>query len=215
MKMGIIGYKRGMTRVFSEEGGSLPVTVIEAGANRVIRRIDSERAGYKAVQVTWGGKKAGKLSRPMAGNYAKAGVEPGLGLYEFRVNGEILPEGSEIKVDIFRAGQKVDVCGISSGKGYSGVIKRHNFSHQRNSHGNSLSHRTPGSIGQCQTPGRVFKGKKMAGHMGNVKKTSQNLEIIKVYPDKNLLLIKGSVPGTKGGRVIITPAVKKRPDSEG
>ena len=211
MTIGIIGRKRGMTRIFTEDGHSIPVTVIEAGINRVTRLTCSEKDGYQAVQVAWGSKKPGKANKAIAGVYAKANIDLGEGLVEYRITDEEdLSEGGEIKVDMFEAGQKVDVSGTSIGKGYAGVIKRHNFSHQRNSHGNSISHRAPGSIGQCQTPGRVFKGKKMAGHMGNVKRTTQNLEIVRVDSEKNLLLIKGSVPGAKGGKVIIKPSVKTR-----
>jgi large subunit ribosomal protein L3 len=200
-----------MTRIFTEDGHSIPVTVIEAGINRVARLTSLEKDGYQAVQVAWGSKKPGKANKAIAGAYAKANIDLGEGLVEFRItDGEELPESGELKVDMFEAGQKVDVSGTSIGKGYSGVIKRHNFSHQRNSHGNSISHRAPGSIGQCQTPGRVFKGKKMAGHMGNVKRTTQNLEIVRVDSERNLLLIKGSVPGAKGGKVIIKPSVKAR-----
>ncbi len=211
MTIGLIGRKRGMTRIFTEDGHSIPVTVIEAGINRVARLTSLEKDGYQAVQVAWGSKKPGKASKAIAGAYAKANIDLGEGLVEFRITSEEeLPEDGELKVDMFEIGQKVDVSGTSIGKGYSGVIKRHNFSHQRNSHGNSISHRAPGSIGQCQTPGRVFKGKKMAGHMGNVKRTTQNLEIVRVDSERNLLLIKGSVPGAKGGKVIIKPSVKAR-----
>ena len=211
MTIGIIGRKRGMTRIFTEDGQSIPVTVIEAGINRITRLTNPEKDGTQAVQVAWGSKKPGKANKAIAGAYAKANIDLGEGMVEYRITGkEELAEGGEIKVDMFEAGQKVDVSGTSIGKGYAGVIKRHNFSHQRNSHGNSISHRAPGSIGQCQTPGRVFKGKKMAGHMGNVKRTTQNLEIIRVDSEKNLLLIKGSVPGAKGGKVIIKPSVKAR-----
>ncbi len=211
MTIGIIGRKRGMTRIFTEDGHSIPVTVIETGINRVVRLISPEKDGYRAVQVAWGSKKPGKANKPVAGAYAKANIDLGEGLVEYRItDDEDLSEGSEIKVDMFEAGQKVDVSGTTIGKGYSGVIKRHHFSHQRNSHGNSLSHRAPGSIGQCQTPGRVFKGKKMAGHMGNVKRTVQNLEVVRVDSERNLLLIKGAVPGAKGGKVIIKPSVKAR-----
>ncbi len=211
MTIGLIGRKRGMTRIFTEDGHSIPVTVIEAGINRVTRLTCPEKDGYQAVQVSWGSKKPGKATKAIAGAYAKANIDLGEGLVEFRITGEEeLPEDGELKVDMFEVGQMVDVSGTTIGKGYSGVIKRHNFSHQRNSHGNSLSHRAPGSIGQCQTPGRVFKGKKMAGHMGNVKSTTQNLEIIRVDSERNLLLIKGSVPGAKGGKVIIKPSVKAR-----
>lgn len=211
MTIGIVGRKRGMTRIFTEDGRSIPVTVIEAGVNRVARLTCPEKDGYRAVQVAWGSKKPGKANKPVAGTYAKANIDLGEGLVEYRIAGdEELSEGSEIKVDMFEAGQKVDVSGTTIGKGYGGVIKRHHFSHQRNSHGNSLSHRAPGSIGQCQTPGRVFKGKKMAGHMGNVKRTVQNLEVVRVDSERNLLLIKGAVPGAKGGKVIIKPSVKAR-----
>jgi len=211
MAIGIIGRKRGMTRVFTEDGHSVPVTVIEAGINRVTRFTSSEKDGYQAVQVAWGSKKPGKATKAIAGTYAKANIDLGEGLVEYRITGdEELSEGSEIKVDMFEAGQKVDVSGTSIGKGYGGVIKRHNFSHQRNSHGNSISHRAPGSIGQCQTPGRVFKGKKMAGQLGDVKRTVQNLEVVKVDSERNLLLIKGAVPGAKGGKVMIKPSVKAR-----
>jgi len=211
MTIGLIGRKRGMTRIFTEDGHSIPVTVIEAGINRVARLISPEKDGYQAVQLSWGSKKPGKASKAIAGAYAKANIDLGEGLVEFRITGEEeLPESGEFKVDMFAVGQKVDVSGTTIGKGYAGVIKRHNFSHQRNSHGNSISHRAPGSIGQCQTPGRVFKGKKMAGHMGNAKRTTQNLEIVRVDSERNLLLIKGSVPGAKGGKVIIKPSVKAR-----
>lgn len=211
MTIGIIGHKRGMTRVFNDSGESVPVTVIEATPNRVTRLLTEEAQGYRAVQVTWGSKKASRLSKAQAGQFAKADVEAGEGLFEFRLNADEeteLNNGSEITVDIFEAGQKVDVAGTSIGKGFSGVIKRHNFRHQRNSHGNSISHRAPGSIGQCQTPGRVFKGKKMAGHYGNAKTSMQNLEIVRVDAERNLILVKGAVPSAKGGRVVVKPAVK-------
>lgn len=213
MTIGIIGRKRGMTRVFNDEGQSVPVTVVEATPNHITEVITSETKGYSAVQVSWGSKKSSSLTKSEAGNYAKANIETGEGLVEHRVSNEELEQfaaGSEIKVDMFEAGQKVDVTGTTSGKGFAGAIKRHNFSHQRNSHGNSISHRAPGSIGQCQTPGRVFKGKKMAGHMGNVQRTTQNLEVVRVDSERNLLLIKGSVPAVKGGRVVIKPSVKAK-----
>ena len=211
MAIGIIGQKRGMTRIFTESGESVPVTVIEANANRIASLTDPDRQGYRAVQVAYGSKKSNKVSKPVAGQLAKSEVEAAAGLMEYRLadgEGEDLENGAEIKVDLFEAGQKVDVTGTSIGKGYAGAIKRHNFSSQRMSHGNSISHRAPGSIGQCQTPGRVFKGKKMAGHMGNVKRTTQNLEVVKVDTERNLLLIKGAVPGAKGGQVLVKPAVK-------
>lgn len=208
-----MGKKRGMTRVFTEDGQSIPVTVIEAIPNRVTYMTDVARVGYRAVQVAWGEKRKNLINKPRAGELSKVEIDTAEGLTEFRLadgEGEKLTPGSEIKVDVFEKGQIVDVTGTSIGKGYAGVIKRHNFSHQRNSHGNSLSHRAPGSIGQNQTPGRVFKGKKMAGHMGNVRRTCQNLEIVRVDQERNLLLIKGAVPGAKGGKVIVKPAVKAR-----
>ncbi len=211
MTIGVVGRKVGMTRIFTDEGASLPVTVIQVETNRVTQLKTVETDGYAAVQVTTGSKKASRLNKPKAGHFAKAGVEAGRGLWEFRLNageGEDLAANSEIKVDIFEAGQKVDVCGTSIGKGFQGVIKRYNFAMQDATHGNSLSHRAPGSIGQCQTPGRVWKGKKMSGQMGNVKTTVQNLEVVRVDTERNLLLVKGAVPGSKGGDVVIRPAVK-------
>ncbi len=213
MTIGIVGRKRGMTRVFTDDGHSVPVTVVEATPNHVAGLITPDKNGYTAVQVSWGSKKSSALTKSEAGVYAKANIETGEGLLEYRVTNEELeqyPTGTEIKVDMFEAGQKVDVTGTTNGKGFAGVIKRHHFSHQRNTHGNSLSHRAPGSIGQCQTPGRVFKGKKMAGQLGNVKRTAQNLEIVRVDSERNLLLIKGAVPATKGGKVIVKPSVKAR-----
>ncbi|VAX14017.1 LSU ribosomal protein L3p (L3e) [hydrothermal vent metagenome] len=211
MTIGVVGRKIGMTRVFTDEGVSLPVTVIEVEPNKVTQVKTGETDGYRAVQVTTGSRKAKRVTKPMAGHFAKAGVEAGRGLWEFRLaegEGEDLELKSEIKVDIFAAGQKVDVTGTSIGKGFAGGVKRHHFAMQDATHGNSLSHRAPGSIGQCQTPGRVFKGKKMAGHMGSVKRTSQNLEVVRVDGERNLLLVKGAVPGSKGGNVIVRPAVK-------
>ena len=211
MTIGIIGRKRGMTRVFTEEGGSVPVTVIEATPNRVTSLIDADQRGYRAVQVAWGSRKKNRIVKPIAGQLTKSEIETAEGLQEFRLEageGEGLAPGSEIKVDIFKDGQKVDVTGTTIGKGYAGAIKRHNFSSQRMSHGNSVSHRAPGSTGQCQTPGRVLKGKRMAGQMGNAQRTTQNLEVIKVDNERNLLLIKGSVPGAKGGHIIVKPAIK-------
>ncbi|MDH3948338.1 MAG: 50S ribosomal protein L3 [Gammaproteobacteria bacterium] len=213
MTIGVVGRKVGMTRVFTDEGASLPVTVIEIEPNRVAQLKTLETDGYRAVQVTTGSRKASRVTKPAAGHYAKAGVEAGRGLWEFRLNdgeGEELETAGEIKVDIFEAGQKVDVSGISIGKGFAGGVKRHNFRMQDATHGNSLSHRAPGSIGQCQTPGRVFKGKRMAGHMGAAKRTMQNLEVVRVDADRNLLLVKGAVPGAKGGNVVVRPAVKAR-----
>ncbi|MEN8213664.1 MAG: 50S ribosomal protein L3 [Pseudomonadota bacterium] len=213
MTMGIVGRKAGMSRIFTEDGVSIPVTVIEATPNRVAQVRTLESDGYQAVQVTAGSRKASRVSKPMAGHYAKAGVESGSNLCEFRLDeyeGEIPEVGSEITVALFEEGQIVDVRGTSKGAGFAGGVKRHNFAMQRATHGNSLSHRAPGSIGQCQTPGRVFKGKKMAGHMGSVKRTVQNLEIVRVDAERNLLLVKGAVPGSKGGDVVVTPAVKMK-----
>ncbi len=212
MAIGIVGRKVGMTRVFTEAGTSVPVTVIEAEPNKVtqLRTIDND--GYSALQVTTGSRKASRVSKAEAGHYAKAGVEAGRGLWEFRLDegeGDEIATGNEIKVDQFEEGQIVDVCGVSKGKGFQGGVKRHNFHMQDATHGNSISHRAPGSIGQCQTPGRVFKGKKMAGHMGSEQVTTQNVEVVRVDVERNLLLIKGSVPGANGGDVVITPAVKK------
>jgi large subunit ribosomal protein L3 len=210
MSIGVVGKKSGMTRVFTEEGASVPVTVIEVQPNRITQIKTADSDGYAAVQVTTGSVKQNRVSKPLAGHYAKANTGAGRGLWEFRVEAvdEELGVGSELKVDQFEAGQRVDVRGVSKGKGYAGTIKRWNFRGQDNTHGNSLSHRAPGSIGQCQTPGRVFKGKKMAGQLGNVRVTTQNLEVVRVDADRNLLLIKGAVPGPAGGDVYIRPAVK-------
>ncbi|VAW85640.1 LSU ribosomal protein L3p (L3e) [hydrothermal vent metagenome] len=213
MSIGIVGRKCGMTRVFTEDGVSIPVTVIEVEANRVSQVKTPEVDGYRALQITTGERRASRVTKPQAGHFAKAGVEAGRGVWEFRLNegeGEGIAAGSEIKVDIFEAGQKVDVTGTSIGKGFAGTVKRHHFAMKDATHGNSLSHRTPGSIGQNQTPGRVFKGKKMSGQMGNVKRTTQNLEVVRVDVERNLLLVKGSVPGATGGDVIVHPAVKMR-----
>lgn len=210
MTIGLVGRKSGMTRVFTEDGASIPVTVVEIAPNRVtqIKELDSD--GYRAIQVTAGSRKASKVSKAEAGHFAKAGVEAGLGLWEFRLDGsdEAFEIGSELTVERFEVGQKVDVAGKSKGKGFQGAIKRWNFRTQDATHGNSLSHRAPGSIGQCQTPGRVFKGKKMAGHMGAESVTTQGLEVVRVDAERNLLLIKGAVPGAPGGDVIVRPAVK-------
>ena len=213
MTMGLVGRKCGMTRVFTEDGVSIPVTVIEAQPNRITQVKTVETDGYRALQVSAGSRKASRVSRPQAGHFAKAKVEAGDLMTEFRLDdadeGEF-ETGNEIRVDLFSVGQKVDIIGTSIGKGFAGVIKRYHFHMQDATHGNSLSHRAPGSIGQNQTPGRVFKGKKMAGHMGNVRRTVQNLEVVRVDAERNLLLIKGAVPGHKGGRVIVRPAVKGR-----
>ena len=211
MTIGLIGRKRGMTRVFTEQGDSIPVTVIEVSPNRVtqVKTVDTD--GYSALQVTIGKKRNSLVSKPEAGHYSKAGVEAGEGLWELRLTdseGSDLEAGAELNVEQFETGQKVDVTGTSIGKGFAGAVKRHNFSMQDATHGNSLSHRAPGSIGQCQTPGRVFKGKKMAGHMGDARVTTQNLEVIKIDSERNLLLIKGAVPGAKNGQVSVRPSVK-------
>lgn len=213
MPIGVVGRKCGMTRIFTEDGVSIPVTVIEVLPNRVTQVKDHDRDGYRALQVTAGVVRLSRVDKPSAGHFAKAGVEAGSGLWEFRLDegeGEGIAVGHEIKVGIFHSGQKVDATGTSIGKGYAGVVKRHNFRTQDASHGNSLSHRAPGSIGQNQTPGRVFKGKSMAGHMGNARRTTQNLEVVRVDGARNLLLVKGAVPGAKGGEVILNPAVKWR-----
>jgi large subunit ribosomal protein L3 len=213
MAIGLIGRKAGMTRVFTEEGESIPVTVIVVEPNRVTQVKTQETDGYRALQVTSGSRRSSLVNKPAAGHFAKAGVEAGRGLWEFRLgdgDGEEIAVGSEIKVDIFEPGQKVDVSGTTIGKGFAGVIKRHNFHMQDATHGNSLSHRAPGSIGQNQTPGRVFKGKRMAGHMGSVRATGQNLEVVRVDAERNLILVKGAVPGSKGGDVVVRPAVKAK-----
>lgn len=248
MSIGLIGRKRGMTRVFTDDGVSVPVTVVEVSPNRVTQLKDLETEGYRAVQVTAGVRKPSRVTKPLAGHFKKAGVEAGRGLWEFRVDGdwpkvkrpiaaepaaeaeaeggeaeaeaetEAEPQyeevdiqvGDELTAALFEPGQIVDVIGRSIGKGYAGVIKRHNFRSQRMTHGNSKAHRAPGSIGQNQTPGHVFKGKKMSGHMGNARATMQNLEVVRVDADRNLLLIRGGVPGAKGADLIIRPAVKAR-----
>jgi large subunit ribosomal protein L3 len=215
MTLGLVGRKCGMTRVFRESGESVPVTVIEVDTHRVTQVKDLENDGYRALQVTTGTKKASKVKKPQAGVYAKAGVAAGNVLLEFRLADGEMPEakaGDELSVDMFSEGQMVDVSGLSRGKGFAGSVKRHNFRTQDATHGNSLSHRAPGSIGQCQTPGRVFKGKKMAGHMGNKKCTVQNQQVVRVDADRKIILIKGSVPGAPGGQVIIRQSVKSKGD---
>ena len=211
MTIGIIGRKCGMTRVFTEQGNSIAVTVIDASPNRVTQVKTQDKDGYRALQVTIGNKRTRLVNKPDAGHFAKAEVEAGEGLWELRLapdEGADLKAGAELSVEQFEAGQRVDVSGTSKGKGFAGVVKRHNFAMQDATHGNSLSHRAPGSIGQCQTPGRVFKGKKMAGHMGDERVTTQNLEIVRVDTKRNLLLIKGAVPGAAGGQVSVRPSVK-------
>lgn len=213
MAIGIVGRKAGMTRVFTEDGASVPVTVIEVAPNRVTQIRNVETDGYRAVQVTTGERRASRVSRPLVGHFGKAGTEPGRGLWEFRLDageGEELSPGDALPLDAFESGIKVDVTATSKGKGFQGAVKRWNFRTQDATHGNSLSHRAPGSIGQCQTPGRVFKGKKMAGHLGSERVTVQNLELVRVDTDRGLLLIKGAVPGPAGGDVIVRPAVKVR-----
>jgi large subunit ribosomal protein L3 len=211
ISIGIVGRKCGMSRVFTENGESIPVTLIEASPNRVVQVKTQETDGYTAVQVTAGAKRQSLVNKPTAGHYAKAKVEAGRGLWEFRVEPSALetyPVGSEIRADIFAEGQIVDVAGISKGKGFAGTIKRHHFKMGDATHGNSLSHRSPGSIGQRQTPGRVFPGKKMSGHMGAVRRSSQNLQVVKVDAERGLIAVRGNVPGAPGGDVIVRPAAK-------
>jgi len=211
MAIGVVGRKAGMTRIFTDQGASVPVTVIEVEANRITEVKTPERDGYRAVQVTTGARRASRITRPEAGHFAKNGVEAGRDLWEFRLEGEDGEEyqpGKELGVSLFEDGQSIDVTGRSKGKGFSGTVKRWNFSTQDKTHGNSLAHRAPGFIGQCQSPGRVFKGKKMSGQMGNARVTTQNIEIVRVDAERNLLLVKGPVPGANGGDLIIKPAVK-------
>lgn len=213
MSIGLVGRKCGMTRVFGDDGVSVPVTVLQIDANRVAQVKNIEVDGYRSIQVAVGDKKSSHVNKPMAGHYAKANMTAGRGLWEFRLDegeGEDLTVGSELPVSIFTAGQVVDVQGRSIGKGFAGGIKRHHFGMQDATHGNSVSHRVLGSIGMNQTPGRVFKGKKMAGHLGNTTRTVQNLTIHTIDIDRNLILVKGAVPGAKGSDVVVTPAVKKR-----
>ncbi len=211
MAIGVVGRKCGMTRVFTDAGETIPVTVIEVLPNRVTQVKTLEKDGYRAVQVTFGSRRPQLLTKAVAGHYAKANVAPGRGLVEFRLEdgeGTDLQAGSEITVERFKPGELVDVTGTTIGKGFAGVMKRHNFGGGYASHGNSLSHRAPGSIGQRQTPGRVFKGRRMAGHMGNVRRTTENLRVVEVDPERNLILIRGCVPGAEGGNVIIRPSLK-------
>ena len=211
MAIGLVGRKAGMTRIFTDEGASIPVTVIEVEDNKITQVRTDDVDGYRAIQITVGSRKASRVSKAAAGHFAKAGVEAGRGLWEFRLGegeGEELKAGDSLNATIFEAGQKIDVTGQSKGKGFQGGVKRWNFHMQDATHGNSLSHRAPGSIGQCQTPGRVFKGKKMAGHMGAEQVTVQSLEVVRVDADRNLILIKGSVPGATGADIIVKPAVK-------
>lgn len=232
MAIGLVGRKRGMTRVFDGNGVSVPVTVVEVEPNRVVQKKDVETDGYRALQVTTGTRRASRVSKPAAGHFKRAGVEAGRGMWEFRVEGDWpkvaaagtgvaegeeaaesesveIEVGGELTVSVFAAGQYVDVIGRSIGKGYGGVIKRHNFRSQRSTHGNSKAHRAPGSIGQNQSPGHVFKGKKMSGQLGNARTTVQNLQVVRVDEERGLILVRGGVPGAKNGDVIIQPAVKK------
>ena len=211
MAIGLVGRKRGMTRVFTDAGESIPVTVIEVLPNRVTQVKTVENDGYQAVQVTYGSRRPQLVSKAVAGHYAKAGVAPGQALVEFRVSApeaDGLKIGAEVKADHFKVGQVVDVTGTTIGKGFAGTMKRHNFAGHNASHGVSVSHRTPGSIGQRQTPGRVFQGKRMSGHMGVERRTTENLKVIEVDADRNLLLIRGAVPGSEGGQVVVRPSVK-------
>lgn len=213
MSLGLVGRKVGMMRIFKDDGTSVPVTVLDCSGNRVAQVKTQESDGYVAVQVAFGKRRAGRVTKAMAGHFAKAGVEAGSELREFRVAADKvgdLKAGSELKVDMFEAGQKVDVSGTTIGKGYAGVIKRYHFSSNRASHGNSISHNSPGSIGMAQDPGRVFPGKRMSGHLGDVKRTIQLLEIARVDAERSLIMVKGSVPGAKNSPVILRPSVKAR-----
>ena len=211
MSLGLVGRKVGMTRIFAEDGRSIPVTVLDVSDNRVSQIKTSATDGYAAVQIAYGKRRASRITKPVAGHLAKAGVEPCRGMKEFRVAEDQISSfnaGDVIGADLFQVGQKVDVTGVTIGKGFSGVIKRHNFSSQRASHGNSISHNSAGSIGMAQDPGRVFPGKRMAGQYGNVQRTTQGLEIVRVDGERQLLLVKGAVPGSKGGDVVVCPAIK-------
>ncbi|CAN0617936.1 50S ribosomal subunit protein L3 [Burkholderia multivorans] len=213
MSLGLVGRKVGMTRIFTADGDSIPVTVLDVSDNRVTQIKTVETDGYTAVQVAFGSRRASRVTKPLAGHLAKAGVEAGEILKEFRIDAAKAAElsnGAVVGTDLFEVGQKVDVQGVSIGKGYAGTIKRYNFSSGRASHGNSRSHNVPGSIGMAQDPGRVFPGKRMTGHMGDETVTVQNLEIARIDADRKLLLVKGAVPGAKGGKVFVTPAVKTR-----
>lgn len=210
-KLGLVGRKVGMTRIFTEDGESIPVTVLEVAGNRVTQVKTEETDGYNAIQVAFGSKKPSRVSKPLSGHYAKAGVEAGEMLKEFHIDANKLADlkvGTTLSVEMFTVGQKVDVTGITIGKGFAGAIKRHHFSSNRASHGNSVTTRAPGSIGNRQDPGRVFPGKRMAGHLGDVQRTTQNLVVARVDVERQLLLVRGAVPGAKGGKVIVRPAVK-------
>ena len=213
MSLGLVGRKVGMMRIFKDDGTSVPVTVIDCAGNRVAQIKSADADGYVAIQVAFGKRRASRVTKSMAGHFAKAGVEAGSELREFRVTPEAIGDlkvGAELKVDMFQPGQQVDVSGTTHGKGFAGVIKRYHFSSNRASHGNSLSHNSPGSIGMAQDPGRVFPGKRMSGHLGNVKRTVQLLEIARVDAERSLLMVKGSIPGAKNGAVIVCPSVKAR-----
>jgi large subunit ribosomal protein L3 len=213
MSLGLIGRKVGMTRVFTEDGESIPVTVLEVVPNRVTQIKTPQSDGYSGLQVAYGERRASRIGKALTGHYAKAGVTAGTGIQEFPVTEDVLANysaGSQITVELFQAGQLVDVTGTSLGKGFSGAIKRHHFSSNRASHGNSRSHNVPGSIGMAQDPGRVFPGKRMPGHLGAVKVTTQNLQVVRVDAERNLLLIKGAIPGSKGGDVVVRPAIKAK-----
>jgi large subunit ribosomal protein L3 len=211
MPLGLVGKKYGMTRMFTEDGVSVPVTVLHIDNNRVAQLKTTEQDGYRALQIAAGEQLASRVNKPMGGHYAKAGIQAARGLWEFRLDENETCElecGQELKADLFKVGQKVDLTGTSKGKGFAGTVKRHNFRTQDATHGNSISHRAPGSTGMCQTPGRVFKGKKMAGQYGNVRTTQQNQEVVHVDVEQNLIFVKGATPGAKGGYVLIHPSVK-------
>ena len=213
MTLGLVGRKVGMTRLFTDDGDAVPVTVVDVSNNRVTQIKTPDPDGYAAVQVTFGKRRPSRVTRPMAGHFAKAGAEAGSVLKEFAISVEQaagLKPGATIGADIFKVGQKVDVSGTTLGKGFAGVIKRHNFSSNRASHGNSVSHNKPGSTGQNQSPSKVFPGKRMAGHLGDVRSTAQNLEIVRIDAERQLLMIKGSLPGSKGGNVVVSPTVRVR-----
>jgi len=211
MSLGLVGRKIGMTRVFAEDGASIPVTVLDVSNNRVSQVKTAATDGYSAIQVAYGTRKPSRITKPITGHLAKAGVEAARGFAEFRVSADAVAQfepGSALSAEIFKAGQMVDVSGVTQGKGFAGTIKRHHFKSQRATHGNSRSHNVPGSIGQAQDPGRIFPGKRMSGHLGAVQRTVQNLEVVRVDAERQLLLIKGAVPGSKGGDVVISSAVK-------
>ena len=211
MSLGLVGRKIGMTRIFADDGASIPVTVLDMSSNHVSQIKTADVDGYDAIQIAYGTRKASRINKAQAGHFAKAGVEGARGMAEFRVAADIAAQhqaGAAVSVEIFQAGQLVDVSGVTQGKGFAGTIKRHHFGSQRATHGNSRSHNVPGSIGQAQDPGRIFPGKRMSGHLGAAKRTIQNLEVVRVDVERQLLLIKGAVPGSKGGDVVVAPAVK-------